>query len=88
MRQSWDDGDFWTVCAARKNFAFDDIFWRRLDPKFFGAAEPPEDAWMGRLSLLDRRAKQDMESFVEKKLKDDETRVLAWEPNEDIAKLI
>jgi aminoglycoside phosphotransferase (APT) family kinase protein len=37
MRKSWDDGDFWIVYGARKNFAFDAIFWQKLDPKFFWA---------------------------------------------------
>ncbi|KAB8269491.1 hypothetical protein BDV30DRAFT_242297 [Aspergillus minisclerotigenes] len=31
MRQSWVNGDFWVTYAARKNFAFDTIFWKKLD---------------------------------------------------------
>ncbi|KAM3449582.1 hypothetical protein MY3296_006802 [Beauveria thailandica] len=82
MRQSWDDGEFWIVYAARKNFAFDAIFWEKLDPKFFGPGEAPEDAWKQRLGLLDEQVRENMEPFVEKKLKDNETRELAWELDE------
>ena len=82
MRQSWDEGEFWIVYASRKNFAFDAIFWEKLDPKFFGPGGSPENVWRQRLDLLDNQAKENMESFLEKKLKDSETRALAWEPDE------
>ncbi len=82
MRKSWDDGDFWIVYAARKNFAFDTIFWQKVDPIFFGHGESPEDTWKQRLGLLEVRVMENMESFVEKKLTDSKTRELAWDPDE------
>lgn len=82
MRQSWYEGGFWIMYAARKSFAFDAIFWEKLDPKFFGPGGSPEDSWKQRLGLLDERVRENMEPFVEKKLKDCETRELAWEPDE------
>jgi aminoglycoside phosphotransferase (APT) family kinase protein len=36
MRESWESGDFWVVYAARKGFAFDAVFWKYLDARFFG----------------------------------------------------
>ncbi|OAA46777.1 phosphotransferase family protein [Beauveria brongniartii RCEF 3172] len=36
MRESWDSGEFWTVCAARKSFGFDNVYWAKLDHRFFG----------------------------------------------------
>lgn len=33
MKASWDSGDFWVIYGARKNFAFDAIFWRELDAR-------------------------------------------------------
>ncbi|RAL02646.1 phosphotransferase family protein [Aspergillus ibericus CBS 121593] len=81
MRESWRSGDFWVSYAARKNFAFDAIFWQKLDERFFGPGTLDE-SWKERLKLLDDNQKQDMESLVEKKLKEMESWVLAWEPDE------
>ncbi|KAK2608995.1 hypothetical protein QQS21_002475 [Conoideocrella luteorostrata] len=36
MKASWESGDFWAIYGARKSFAFDAIFWRELDSRFFG----------------------------------------------------
>lgn len=35
MRQSWETGRFWLSYAARKSWAFDTIFWKYLDQRFF-----------------------------------------------------
>lgn len=55
MRESWANGDFWAVYAARKSFAFDSVYWKKLDPRFFEAARDvkAEDIWMKRFGLLD-----------------------------------
>lgn len=85
MRESWATGDFWTVYAARKNFAFDCVYWKQLDQRFFGADEqntPPEDMWMKRVGLLDEKTQVAMDSFADKKMREAETRELAWDPNE------
>ncbi|KID89941.1 phosphotransferase family protein [Metarhizium guizhouense ARSEF 977] len=85
MRESWAGGDFWTVYAARRNFAFDGVFWEKLDPRFFGTGKGgsgPGDAWMERLELLDGQARAAMEAFVDRKVAESETRELAWEPDE------
>lgn len=86
MKASWDSGDFWVIYAARKNFAFDAIFWRELDPRFFGdPGVSQEDAWVERLDGMDEPEKTRMEAIVERKMKDKETRVLAWEVDEKLS---
>jgi hypothetical protein len=85
MRESWASGDFWTMYAARKNFAFDSVYWKKLDPRFFGSDEGntnSDDTWMKRLGQLDEQSRMAMESFVDKKMAETETRELAWEPDE------
>ncbi|PLB41767.1 uncharacterized protein BDW47DRAFT_41512 [Aspergillus candidus] len=53
MEQSWIDGDFGITYAVRKNFAFDAIFWKKLDGRFFGpCAVPEDDRWEKRMELL------------------------------------
>lgn len=88
MKASWDSGDFWVIYGARKNFAFDAIFWRELDARFFGdAGVSQEDAWEKRLDMLDELDKADMDVLVKRKMKDNETRVLAWEVDEKLPPL-
>ncbi|KAH8712320.1 hypothetical protein HC256_005518 [Beauveria bassiana] len=83
MRESWDSGEFWTVYATRESFGFDDVYWAKLDHKFFGPHEGKlEDAWMHRLGLLDEQTRAGMEPLVAKKLEEMKTRQLAWEPDE------
>ncbi|EJP68183.1 phosphotransferase family protein [Beauveria bassiana ARSEF 2860] len=84
MRESWASGDFLTVYAARRSFAFDCIYWNKIDQRFFGADEqdiPPEDMWEKRLELLDEQTREAMDSFVERKMKETQTKELAWDPD-------
>ena len=82
MHESWKSGDFWVVYAALHSFAFDAIYWLKIDPRFFGSSENPEQAWKERLGLLDRKERDEMESLVTRKLEEMNTRVLAWDPDE------
>lgn len=82
MRKSWQSGDFWVSYAAQKNFAFDSIYWQKIDERFFGSAVAVENAWEKRLGLFDDVEKMAMEQLVQRKMADMEERVLAWEPNE------
>ncbi|RHZ62284.1 uncharacterized protein CDV56_104203 [Aspergillus thermomutatus] len=71
MQQSWESGDFWVTYAARKNFAFDAVFWQRLDYRFFGPSGVPEgDRWKQRIDLLDEEEKYYMEELVNRKLEE------------------
>lgn len=83
MRRSWDNGDFWVTYAARKNFAFDMIFWKKIDQRFFGPyTVPEENRWEKRIELLSDEERQCMEEVVSRQLEHMETRTLAWEPQE------
>ncbi|KAJ9233421.1 hypothetical protein DTO169E5_7011 [Paecilomyces variotii] len=82
MQESWQSGDFWIMYALLHSFAFDVIYWQMIDPRFFGPAERPEEAWKERLSLLDEKEKDEMEQLVTRKLKEKEVRILAWDPDE------
>lgn len=83
MQQSWESGDFWVTYAARKRFAFDALFWRKIDGRFFGGGTSTEaDRWKEQLHLLTDNEKAELEKVVEKKLEEMRTRVLAWEPDE------
>lgn len=82
MHESWHSGDFWVMYAALHSFAFDAIYWLKIDPRFFGPTENPETAWRERLGLLDEAEKNEMELLVTRKLEEMETRVLSWDPDE------
>jgi len=84
MYQSWESGDFWIVYAVLHSFAFDAIYWQKIDTPLFGptATENPEEAWKERLDLLDEKEKDEMEQLVARKLEEMNTRPLAWDPDE------
>ncbi|RMZ75257.1 hypothetical protein DV738_g5564, partial [Chaetothyriales sp. CBS 135597] len=82
MQQSWESGDFWVTYAARKSFAFDAVFWKKLDERFFGAVSnccSEDDRWKERIDLLTEDERAGMEKIVEKKMEEMKTRGLAWE---------
>jgi hypothetical protein len=64
------------------SFAFDLIYWEKIDPRFFGASRGPGEAWKERLNLLDEKEKDEMEQLVARKMNEMSTRVLAWDPDE------
>jgi aminoglycoside phosphotransferase (APT) family kinase protein len=84
MQRSWESGDFWVVYAILHSFAFDAIYWQKIDRRFFGPTETdnPSEAWKERLNLLDESQKAEMERLVMRKLDEMEDRVLAWDPDE------
>lgn len=84
MQRSWESGDFWVVYAILHSFAFDAIYWQKIDRRFFGHTETddPSEAWKERLDLLDETQRSEMERLVTKKLEEIEDRVLAWDPDE------
>lgn len=82
MEESWRSGDFWVAYAAMNNFAFDSIYWQNIDQRFFGSSTCPiEDVWKQRLGLLMPGERAEMERYVTLKVKEMETRVLAWDPD-------
>lgn len=83
MRESWETGRFWLNYAARKSWAFDTIFWKYLDHRFFGSRErdiAKQDLWKTRVHLLSEGERMAMESFVERKMKESKERILVdWD---------
>ncbi|KAJ5150785.1 uncharacterized protein N7500_004350 [Penicillium coprophilum] len=85
MRYSWESGDFWIMYAARNNFAFDAIYWNKIDQRFFGSDTSDDnicDVWKKRLHLLEPEEKEIMDKYVDLKLQENETRLLCWDPDE------
>jgi len=86
MRESWETGRFWLNYAAKNSWAFDTIFWKYLDEKFFGTREEDvtkDDLWRTRVDLLSEKEKAAMQSFVEWKMEDKKERILVdWDPEE------
>ncbi|PLB43565.1 hypothetical protein P170DRAFT_450794 [Aspergillus steynii IBT 23096] len=67
MWDSWQSGDFWIMYAARNNFAFDAIYWEKIDQ---------------RLYLLEPGEKELIEDYVDLKLKERNTWRLTWDPDD------
>ncbi|KAJ5734001.1 hypothetical protein N7493_002787 [Penicillium malachiteum] len=87
MRRSWESEDFWIMYAARDNFAFDFIFWTKIDVRFFGErSDNPHicDIWRERLDLLEPAEKDFIEKHADVKLREMEAgQILAWDPDEN-----
>lgn len=83
MEQSWESGDFWIVYALSRSFAFDTVYGRKIDPRFFGPAEcSVEEVWRGRLGLWNAEEKAQMEELVARKRAERKERVLKWDVDE------
>ncbi|KAH9224627.1 phosphotransferase [Leptodontidium sp. 2 PMI_412] len=83
MRESWETGRFWLNYAARKSWAFDTIFWKYVDERFYGDREgdiAKQDLWKTRVHLLSERERSVIDSFVERKMEESKERILVtWE---------
>jgi hypothetical protein len=86
MRESWETGRFWLNYAARKSWAFDSIYWKYLDERFFGnrgSDVQNHQLWKTRLSLLTDKERTAMEPFVERKMMESKDRILIdWDPKD------
>ena len=79
MRESWATGRFWLNYIARKSWAFDTLYWRYLDERFFGDREediPTEELWKTRVHLLTQDERDAMEPLVQTKMEESKERVL------------
>ncbi|KAJ5712047.1 hypothetical protein N7488_006203 [Penicillium malachiteum] len=82
MQDSWESGDFWVVYALLHSFAFDAIYWHKIDTRFFGpTTSRSEDAWKERLVLLGEEEIDEMEKLVSRKMEETNSRPLAWDPD-------
>lgn len=68
MRESWESGDFWVSYAARRSWAFDIVYWARIDRRFFG-----EGTLDDRVALLTEEERDGMDAFIGRKLHEMET---------------
>lgn len=86
MRESWDTGRFWLNYAARRSWAFDAIYWRYLDERFFGERGtdvPAEELWKTRVHLLSEEERAAMEPLVQTKMEETKERILVeWDAEE------
>lgn len=88
MWDSWQSGDFWIMYAARNNFAFDAVYWKTIDRRFFGSTEYDNisDVWRKRLHLLEPEEVEPIEDYVKLKLEEKKEengeRLLAWDADE------
>lgn len=86
MRESWATGRFWLNYATRKSWAFDTIFWKHLDERFFGEREKDihkESLWRSRVNLLSEEERTAMEPLVQTKMEESQKRVLVdWDAEE------
>ncbi|TVY46741.1 hypothetical protein LOCC1_G006218 [Lachnellula occidentalis] len=86
MRESWETGRFWLNYAAKNSWAFDTVFWKYLDEKFFGTRDDDiatDNLWGTRVNLLSEKERAAMELFMEWKMQDKKERILVdWDAEE------
>ena len=71
MKENWESGDFWVSYAARKSWAFDMIYWAKIDRRFFGEGNLDD-----RVKLLTPEDRDGIDGFVQRKLAEKEERTL------------
>lgn len=75
MRRSWETGDFWVNYAARRSFAFDMIYWTKIDKRFLG-----DGGIEDRLQLLTDAERAEMGGFIDRKMKERAEHTLPYWP--------
>ncbi|CAH0016465.1 unnamed protein product [Clonostachys rhizophaga] len=82
MRKSWDTKTWMINYAARNSWNLEFLFWRFLDPEFFGPGNESADHH-ARLSLLSEPQRQVMREFVAIKLEESNVRELIdWDTHD------
>lgn len=74
IKKSWETKTWLINYAARNSWAFDCIFWKFLDARYFGENE--EGDYEARLGLLTVREIEAMEPFVKIKMEESRERTL------------
>ncbi|GJC99508.1 phosphotransferase [Colletotrichum higginsianum] len=86
MRESWETGRFFLSYGARKSWAFDAMYWRFLDERFFGGRQDgvfKDELWKTRVHLLSEEERAAMDPFVKRKMAElEERRIVDWDPKE------
>lgn len=81
MRKNWERGRHYINYAARKSWAFDPLFWKYIDQRFFG--ENSRGGFEDRLQLFSPVEREKMKAFVQRKidqLLDDKLKI--WDEEE------
>lgn len=82
MRRSWETKTWMINYAARNSWNFEFLFWRFLDPEFFGPGNESADHH-ARLSLLREPQRRMMREFVVMKLEEANVRELVdWDTHD------
>ncbi|KAI1096437.1 phosphotransferase family protein [Rostrohypoxylon terebratum] len=68
MRESWEKRTWMVSYAARKSWAFDFVWWKFLDEKYFGPNEDQD--YKARLELLSQPQRDAIDSFVARKMEE------------------
>lgn len=84
MARNWENGQFFIDYCARRSFAFDPIYWKFVDKKFFGKNKNglllKKSKHKARLPLLSETERTQMETFVKWKMENvDEEKVVEWD---------
>ncbi|KAH0836082.1 hypothetical protein FOPE_04347 [Fonsecaea pedrosoi] len=64
MDDSWKTGDFWVTYAARRCWAFDMVYWVKIDKRFFGVGTVDD-----RLELLTMEEKTELDQLLNRMFK-------------------
>lgn len=71
MLESWQNGDFWVCYAARRSWAFDMVYWAKIDRRFYGDGNLED-----RFNLLTTEERDALDDLVKRKLAEMNTRTL------------
>ena len=66
MEKSLETGIFWICLASHHGSMFDEIYWKNIDPRFYGPFTTIED----RFALLGAEERTNIDTFVETKTKE------------------
>ncbi|RMZ82603.1 hypothetical protein DV738_g1553, partial [Chaetothyriales sp. CBS 135597] len=64
MSESVSNGHFWFCLAATSSYGFDDIYWRFIDPVYYGPFTSIQD----RIEFLSQQERDDLAPFVQMKV--------------------
>ncbi|RAH40524.1 phosphotransferase family protein [Aspergillus brunneoviolaceus CBS 621.78] len=64
MEKSMETGLFWICLASRHSSMFDEIYWKFIDPRFYGPFTAVED----RLGLLSEEERANIDTIIEQKM--------------------
>ncbi|KAF5558995.1 kinase [Fusarium mexicanum] len=81
MRESWESKEWMIRYVARNSWAFDFVFWRYLDPMFFG--DNDDGDYRARLCNLSQKQQDALEPFVKFKIAQEKERKLVQWGDED-----